>query len=175
VYSVVAVDVPSNVADSDGNLVSVDSLGRTQFWDTAFGTLLQGYRQHEADVLAVVVDPTLHIVYAAGIDNKVVQFRCVPHTTMTSFSPASASAGASDSTSEVDMDAGAAMAWKWIPVASARAHAHDVRALAVVPPRVRKLRLAAALLSAASEPQATSSAMTGMDIKSQASGACSAV
>ncbi len=146
----------------------MDSLGRTQFWDTAFGTLMQGYRQHEADVLAVVVDPTLHIVYAAGIDNKVVQFRCVPHTTSTSFAPASvsvpASASASGSTSELDVDTGAALAWKWIPVASARAHAHDVRALAVVPPRVRKLRLAAALLSAAAEPQATSSAMTGVHI-----------
>lgn len=40
---------------ADGTIVSGDSRGRTQFWDGTFGTLVQSFKHHEADVLAIAV------------------------------------------------------------------------------------------------------------------------
>lgn len=37
----------------DRTIVSGDSKGRTQLWDSQFGTLIQSFAEHEADVLAV--------------------------------------------------------------------------------------------------------------------------
>lgn len=62
---------------ADGTLVSGDSWGRTQFWDGKFGTLLQSFKQHEADVLVLAVSDDSEVVYASGVDNKVIQIKRV--------------------------------------------------------------------------------------------------
>ena len=140
----------------DGNLVSADSFGRTQFWDPTFGTLLHGYRQHDADVLSVVVDAPARMVYASGIDNKIVQFRCVPYTTNLAASGGGAA--------EADAPDGAVQ-WKWMPVASTRAHSHDVRALAVVPAAARQRPGLA--VAPARPPSASTSIVVGADLNEE--------
>lgn len=47
----------------DMTIVSGDSCGRTQFWDGKFGTLLQSFSQHEADVLTLAVTPDSSTIY----------------------------------------------------------------------------------------------------------------
>ena len=58
-------------------LVSGGSGGRLQFWDTRTGTLLQGFAEHTADVLAVAVAPDGEAVFAAGIDQRIALFKRV--------------------------------------------------------------------------------------------------
>ena len=58
-------------------LVSGGGGGRLQFWDTRTGTLLQGFTEHEADVLAVAVAPDGDAVFATGIDEGIAMFRRV--------------------------------------------------------------------------------------------------
>eukprot|EP00899_Mesostigma_viride_P014159 jgi/Mesvir1/22744/Mv14147-RA.1 len=100
----------SLLALRDGTIVSGDGAGRTQFWEGKFGTLLQGHRQHSADVLALTALPAGDVVFAAGVDNKVVQFQNLP-------------------------DRSRGDAPEWVYVGGRRWHTHDVRALAVVVPR----------------------------------------
>ncbi|KAK2550404.1 U3 small nucleolar RNA-associated protein 4-like protein [Acropora cervicornis] len=56
-------------------IVTGDSLGNTQFWDGKHGTLLQSFRAHMADVLAVCVNEEEDMVFSGGVDSKIVQFR----------------------------------------------------------------------------------------------------
>eukprot|EP00035_Acanthoeca_spectabilis_P018322 m.386918 g.386918 ORF g.386918 m.386918 type:complete len:756 (+) comp16746_c2_seq1:255-2522(+) len=88
---------------ADGTLVSGDSWGRTQFWDAKFGTLLQSFKQHEADVLVLAVSDDSEVVYASGVDNKVIQIKRVQTES-------------SDS---------------WVVSGRSRDHSHDVRACAL--------------------------------------------
>ncbi len=56
----------------DGCIATGDSIGYTQIWDGAFGTLLHSFKTHEAAVLALCVtsDGTL---FSSGADSNVVR------------------------------------------------------------------------------------------------------
>ena len=61
---------------SDMTIISGDSLGQTQFWDAKMGTLLNSFKSHEADVLALCVSENEDSVYSSGIDSRVAEFKC---------------------------------------------------------------------------------------------------
>lgn len=54
-----------------GTLVSADSTGSVQFWDSQHGTLLQGHSYHKGDVNALAVSPNHNRVFSAGSDGQV--------------------------------------------------------------------------------------------------------
>lgn len=54
-----------------GTLVSADSTGSVQFWDSQHGTLLQVYSYHKGDVNALAVSPNHNRVFSAGSDGQV--------------------------------------------------------------------------------------------------------
>ncbi|XP_002156689.4 U3 small nucleolar RNA-associated protein 4 homolog [Hydra vulgaris] len=58
----------------DSTIITGDSLGNTQFWDGMTGTLLQSFKSHLADVLAVAIYNDEKMVFTTGIDSKIVQF-----------------------------------------------------------------------------------------------------
>eukprot|EP01134_Creolimax_fragrantissima_P004669 CFRG4669T1 len=89
---------------SDFTIVTGDSLGNTQFWDGAFGTLQQTFKCHEADVLALAVNKSETTIFASGVDNKVAQFKLAKSDNGTT---------------------------KWVYSSKLRVHTHDVRALAI--------------------------------------------
>lgn len=89
----------------DGTLVSADSEGNVQFWDAQFGTLLQRFSQHTADVLRLAASPDGSSVFAAGVDPQLAVFQLVQ---------------------------GGEGPPRWAFLSSKRAHTHDVRALCVV-------------------------------------------
>lgn len=60
---------------SNFTIVTGDSLGNTQFWDGLQGTLIQSFKGHLADVLAVCVNKEENMVFSGGVDSKIVQFR----------------------------------------------------------------------------------------------------
>jgi hypothetical protein len=93
----------------DNTLVSGDSIGRVQFWNCQFGTLLQTIHKHAADVLGLAATADGSTVFASGVDSQVLQIKRVE---------------------EGDKHRGAA---KWVVSAAHRAHSHDVKALALHP------------------------------------------
>lgn len=97
---------------TDSTVVSGDSRGQVQLWDGATGVLMDTFRQHSADVLALVVSPGERDIFASGVDGKVV---CLQRSQCAEGSGLSAA----NST--------------WIYVHAHRAHSHDVFSLAVVP------------------------------------------
>lgn len=96
-----AVQVNALVVLPDNTIVSGSSDGKVQFWDGAFGTLLQNVRQHTAAVLTLTASASGDAVFASGVDYKLVKFVRV-----------SAASG-------------------FIVGAHVRRHTHEVRALAV--------------------------------------------
>ncbi|XP_009612217.1 WD repeat-containing protein PCN-like [Nicotiana tomentosiformis] len=100
-----------------GTMVSADSTGSVQFWDTHHGTLLQSHSSHKGDVNALAASPSHRRVFSAGSDGQVIIYKL--------------------STSEVgshDGDISSVDMKKWVYVGYVRAHTHDVRALAVAVP-----------------------------------------
>jgi U3 small nucleolar RNA-associated protein 4 len=89
----------------DGSLVTGNSLGQVQIWDTVTGTLMQSVTQTElkADVLKIVVNPSQTKLFASGVDSRVV---CLERST------------SSDRT------------WKF--TTAQRPHTHDVKCMAIV-------------------------------------------
>lgn len=55
-----------------GTLVSADSTGSVQFWDSNHGTLLQAHTLHKGDVNALAATPNHNRVYSAGSDGQVL-------------------------------------------------------------------------------------------------------
>ncbi|GFP84089.1 cirhin [Phtheirospermum japonicum] len=51
-----------------GTIVSADSSGTVQFWDSQFGTLLQAHYFHKGDVNALAASPRHNTVFSAGSD-----------------------------------------------------------------------------------------------------------
>ena len=68
-------DVWATTVLSDGTMVSGDSSGNVQLWDASHGTLLTGFRQHCADVLALAASPDGTTLFACGADPQVAIFR----------------------------------------------------------------------------------------------------
>lgn len=54
-----------------GTLVSADSTGSVQFWDSQHGTLLQAHSFHKGDVNALAAAPSHNRVFSAGSDGQV--------------------------------------------------------------------------------------------------------
>ena len=54
-----------------GTLVSADSTGSVQFWDSRHGTLLQAHTCHKGDVNALAAAPSPNRVFSAGSDGQV--------------------------------------------------------------------------------------------------------
>ncbi|KAK9855784.1 hypothetical protein WJX84_010494 [Apatococcus fuscideae] len=88
----------------DGTMVSGDSHGRVQLWDANFGTLIQGFQQHKADILSIAASPSGDRIFASGIDSQLALFARV--------------SGKREQ--------------RWAHLESKRPHTHDVRALAVL-------------------------------------------
>ena len=62
---------------SDFTIITGSSQGKVQFWNSQFGTLKHSYQSHLADVLTLAIDREESSLYAAGVDQKVVQFKKV--------------------------------------------------------------------------------------------------
>ncbi|KAJ6799663.1 U3 small nucleolar RNA-associated protein 4-like protein [Iris pallida] len=100
-----------------GTLVSGDSTGSVQFWDSRHGTLLQAHTYHKGDVNALATIPSHRRVFSAGSDGKVILYK---------MSNGAIPSGKDDLSSD--------NVNKWVYVDSRNAHTHDVRALAVTMP-----------------------------------------
>ena len=87
---------------SDDTIISGDSLGKIQFWNGKFGTLKQSFQLHTADVLALTVSDSDDVVYASGVDNKIVQLQLIENLRRGHM---------------------------WVNTNSVRCHTHDIRAL----------------------------------------------
>ena len=94
----------------DGTLVTGDSEGAVQLWDASFGTLIQRFQRHKADVMALAAAPDGSAIFASGVDSQVALFEPVPE-------------GAQGS---------AGVVGGWAYVDNKRPHTHDVRAMEVV-------------------------------------------
>ncbi|MFS7977980.1 putative transcription factor WD40-like family [Helianthus anomalus] len=91
-----------------GTLVSADSSGSVQFWDSLHGTLLQAHSCHKGDVNALAATPSHTKVFSAGSDGQVILYKLSKPVK------------------------------KWAYVGYVRAHTHDVRALTVAVPISRE-------------------------------------
>ncbi|TVU45221.1 hypothetical protein EJB05_04697 [Eragrostis curvula] len=89
-----------------GTLVSGDSTGSVQFWDSRHGTLLQAHSRHKGDVNALATVPGQNRVFSAGSDGQVILYKV----------------------SQDEQER------KWIYVKYVRVHTHDVRALTMAVP-----------------------------------------
>lgn len=54
-----------------GTIVSGDSTGSVQFWDSSHGTLLQAHSYHKGDINALTTVPSQNRVFSAGSDGQV--------------------------------------------------------------------------------------------------------
>jgi len=105
----------------DMTVVSGNSRGQVQFWEGRFGTLLQTFDRHTADVRALAAAPDGRSVCASGVDNVVTLLQRAR-----SASGAAAAAGGGGGGG----DDGSA----WVMVHGTRAHTHDVHTLAIARP-----------------------------------------
>lgn len=65
---------------ADGVMVSGDSGGNVQFWDPAHGTLISGFRQHQADVLTIAASSEGDTLFACGADPQVAIYKRVSNS-----------------------------------------------------------------------------------------------
>lgn len=103
-----------------GTLVSADSTGSVQFWDSKYGTLLQGHSYHKGDANAVAAAPGHNRVFSAGSDGQVILYKLSSETMQSTEGESSN------------------VVKKWIYVDRVRKHTHDVRALTVAVPTLRE-------------------------------------
>jgi hypothetical protein len=136
---------------SPSSLISGDSLGNVQVWELEFGTLRQSFPKIlQGDVLCLATTRRRDVVYASGVEGKIVELKRVS-------SAAAEPTSLIDDAPEVNDDAGA----KWVLTANHRQHTHDVYALAVSPntlPLPAKRQLGSPKLGPSSAPGSGSSA-----------------
>jgi U3 small nucleolar RNA-associated protein 4 len=89
----------------DGTIVSSDSNGKVTIWEGKYGTMKQVIHVHVADVLALAVNEAEDVMFAAGVDHKILRLKKV-----------------------ADEDNGGV---KWVQADVIRPHSHDVKSLAV--------------------------------------------
>ncbi|KAK1405628.1 putative U3 small nucleolar RNA-associated protein 4 [Heracleum sosnowskyi] len=111
----------SLLALRSGTLVSADSSGSVQFWDSQIGTLLQAHSRHKGDVNALSAAPSHNMVFSAGSDGQVILYKL-----------------SRDSSRSTDEKSSVRVMKKWVYVGYSRAHTHDVRALTVAVPISRE-------------------------------------
>ncbi|KAL8092358.1 WD repeat-containing protein PCN-like isoform X2 [Apium graveolens] len=104
-----------------GTLVSADSNGRVQFWNSQMGTLLQAHSRHKGDVNALSAGPSHNMVFSAGSDGQVILYKL-----------------SKDVSRSTDEKSSVTVIKKWVYVGYSRAHTHDVRALTVAVPISRE-------------------------------------
>ncbi|CAM9757783.1 unnamed protein product [Chrysoparadoxa australica] len=109
-------------------LVTGDSLGHMQFWDTASGSLLQSFNTHEADILSLAASSNGSSVYGSGVDNKVVP-------SLIHLSHYCTSSHTQSTLSQQRVPTIPSRAGKWAFSFSHRPHTHDVKALCTFTPR----------------------------------------
>ncbi|KAF9606499.1 hypothetical protein IFM89_025774 [Coptis chinensis] len=100
-----------------GTIVSADSSGSVQFWDSQHGTHLETLTYHKGDVNALAAAPSHNRVFSAGSDGQVILYKLSIDTV---------GSGNEKSLTEPVR--------KWAYVGYVRAHTHDVRALTVAVP-----------------------------------------
>ena len=83
----------------DRYLFSGDSHGCLKVWDTEHGTLLTTFKQLQADIQAIAVNPKFGIVYATGVDSRILS---VQYNTVTE---------------------------KWVQLGLFRGQSHDIKSL----------------------------------------------
>lgn len=104
-----------------GSLVSGDSTGTVQFWDSQHGTLQQAHSSHSGDVNALAAAPSHNRVFSAGSDGQVILYKL--------------------SCDKIGSEVGETSAEEkktWSYIGYVRAHSHDVRALTVAVPISRE-------------------------------------
>lgn len=111
----------SLLALRSGTLVSADSSGSVQFWDSQMGTLLQAHSRHKGDVNALSAAPSHDMVFSAGSDGQVILYKL-----------------SRDASGSTDKKSSVRVMKKWVYVGYSRAHTHDVRALTVAVPISRE-------------------------------------
>ncbi|WOL18945.1 U3 small nucleolar RNA-associated protein [Canna indica] len=104
-----------------GTLVSGDSTGSVQFWDSSHGTLLQSHTYHNGDVNALATVPKQNRVFSAGSDGQVILYK-----------------HCNDMISSENDGIPEEQIVKWIYIGYIRAHTHDVRALTMALPISRE-------------------------------------
>ncbi|KAG8062492.1 hypothetical protein GUJ93_ZPchr0003g16450 [Zizania palustris] len=103
-----------------GTLVSGDSSGSVQFWDSRHGTLLQAQTYHKGDVNALATVPSQNRVFSAGSDGQVILYKI------------------SKEKLGADKDVAKDQVCKWVYVGYVKVHTHDVRALTMAVPICRE-------------------------------------
>ncbi|GJM96524.1 hypothetical protein PR202_ga13367 [Eleusine coracana subsp. coracana] len=103
-----------------GTLVSGDSTGTVQFWDSHLGTLLHAHSRHKGDVNALATMPSQNRVFSAGSDGQVILYKVSKDDS-----------GALKDVSKEEVS-------KWVYVGYVRVHTHDVRALTMAVPICRE-------------------------------------
>ncbi|GAA0151247.1 hypothetical protein LIER_10006 [Lithospermum erythrorhizon] len=106
----------SLLALRNGTLVSGDSTGSVQFWDSHLGTLLNVHSYHRGDVSALAASTSHNRVFAAGSDGQVILYKL-------SSNPEGSNDGKLLSDGK-----------KWVYVCKVKAHTHDIRALTIAVP-----------------------------------------
>ncbi|KAK1264024.1 hypothetical protein QJS04_geneDACA009505 [Acorus gramineus] len=101
----------------NGTVVSADSAGSVQFWDSGKGALLQAHSFHKGDANALAATPSHNRVFSAGSDGQVILYK---------HSNEMLGSEQNESSTEVTQ--------KWVYVGYVRAHTHDVRALTLTVP-----------------------------------------
>ena len=62
---------------NDFTVVCGDSRGKTSFWNSRNGTLLDCYQSHKGDILTVTCNQDQTVIYASGVDPTIVHFQSV--------------------------------------------------------------------------------------------------
>ncbi|KAG2469950.1 UTP4 protein, partial [Polypterus senegalus] len=89
---------------SDNTVVSADSTGKVQFWDTEKGTLIKSYLISKCDVLSLSVSEEEDSILAGTSEGTVVQFQWLPTTIENGD-------------------------YQWVRTRTFKHHTHDVRAV----------------------------------------------
>ena len=124
---------------SGSTLMSGDSLGNLQVWELEFGTLRQTFpKALQGDVLTMALNKQRNVLYASGVEGKIVELKRVSlgvdkKDMAMMASAAGAAAGAPPTTAGLGDDEANDASCKWILTANHRQHTHDVYALALSP------------------------------------------
>ncbi|CAN6808654.1 unnamed protein product [Brassica oleracea] len=100
-------------------LVSGDSTGSVQFWDSQHGTLLESHCNHKGDVNSLAAAPSHNRVFSAGADGQVILYKL---------------SGSTNSSQDLKPSS----SQKWDYIGYVKAHTHDIRALTVAVPISRE-------------------------------------
>jgi hypothetical protein len=117
--------------DNDNTLVSGNSLGQIQFWNSDTGTLTQTVIQssNQADVLKIVANKDETKLFASGVDSKIV---CLERKKIINAS-ANANAATTDPDDLTALVTSHLTSYRpWKMTISQRPHTHDVKAMSVV-------------------------------------------